>query len=237
MDTAKTNLTEYMHTHKDVAGFFPDLMIRRMSWIDKLFQKSGMEYSFDVIFDETEDEMPTVGFTIRSPEDEKNEITMLLTNFRTIEFYGQTRYFDAYSGEEIVHKMISAVSGEGMGLIFWAPSVEGYDDDLMGITPVFTLPVAAHEVALTVLESLIPALLSEHQKFLDEDDEVDEVEDMIYSDDAEESKDLEDPIFSAFANIDDITLLLEGVRKDIRDADKKIRELDQMIQIKGLPFA
>ena len=57
MDTAKmTTVAEYMYTHEDVARFFPRLMIRRMSWIDKLLHSACLEYSFDVIFDETEDE-------------------------------------------------------------------------------------------------------------------------------------------------------------------------------------
>lgn len=168
MNAEKINsVAEYMYTHEDVARFFPSLMIRRMSWIDKLLHSACLEYSFDVIFDETEDELPTAEFTIQSVEDEDNELTMFLTNLRTIEFFGQTRCADIYSGEDIIHKMVSTVSGESMGLIFFAPGVE-YDDDFVSITPVFTLPISAHEVELPVLESLIPTLFSEHQRFLDE---------------------------------------------------------------------
>lgn len=176
MDTVKmTTVAEYMYTHEDVARFFPRLMIRRMSWIDKLLHSACLEYSFDVIFDETEDELPTADFTIQSLEDEDNELTMFLTNLKTIVFFGQTRCVDIYSGEEIIHKMVSTVSGESMGLIYFAPGVE-YDDDFVSITPVYTLPISAHEVELPVLESLIPALFSEHRRFLDE---TEEFEDMI----------------------------------------------------------
>lgn len=167
MDTAKMNsVTEYMCTHEEVAKFFPGVIIRRMSWIDKLLHNAGLKYSFDVVFDETEDDMPTAYFIIQDFEDEKNEITMFLTNIRTIEFFGRTVCVDIYNVEDAVYKMISADSGDGIGLVFFSPSLEDYDDDMMGITPAYTLPIAAHEAELPVLGGLIPALLNEHRKFL-----------------------------------------------------------------------
>ena len=121
MDTAKMNsVTEYMCTHEEVAKFFPGLIIRRMSWIDKLLHSAGLKYSFDVVFDETEDDMPTAYFIIQDFEDEKNEITMFLTNIRTIEFFGRTVCVDIYNVEDAVYKMISADSGDGIGLVFFA---------------------------------------------------------------------------------------------------------------------
>lgn len=275
MKTVKMDLTEYMYTHEKDRILFPSLMIRRMSWIDKLLKSAGLKYSFNVIFDETEDELPTAKFTIQSFEDEKNELSLFLTNFRTVEFFGQTRCADICSGEYIIHKMVSTVSGEGMGLIFFAPSVEEYNDSLVGITPAFTLPIAVHEVELTVLESLIPALFSEHKRFLDE---TAAFEDIIISENKvksscepaqkqdrdttrqdeqskeafkpgkvykcsldlenieEDAKELDIPVLSTFEDNDAFILLFEGLKKDIRKADEKIGELDQMIQERGSPF-
>lgn len=268
------NVTEYLYTHEDIASFFPSLMIRRMLWIDKLLHSACLKYSFDVLFDETEDELPTAIFTVFTIG---NQFTVFLTNLRTIKFFGQTRCADVYSGEDIIQKMVSVstVSGESMGLILFPPRVE-YDDDFVSITPVYTLPIAAREVELPVLESLIPALLNEHQRFLDE---TKDFEDMINPEkDAEgprehsqeqgadtlekderlkealqpgkvynctldleiieeDAEEQDKPILSALEDMDDITVLFEELKKDIRIVDEIIHELDQILQEEGPPFA
>ena len=94
---------------------------------------------------------------------------------------------DIYTEDDILHAMASADADDSMDLTYFSASVEKYDEDLMGITPVFRLPVAPYDSKVSVMEYLIPTLLGEQEKFLiatekfenmyDPDDELEESDD------------------------------------------------------------
>ena len=173
----------------DMADLFPRLMLVRMASIESYIVDYGLSYTFDAFFDTASDDTPSAMFTIQSIENGKNEITVSLTDLRTIDFYGVTRCVDIYCEDDILHAMASANADDTMELSFFSANVEKYDEDLMGITPVFRLPVAPYDSKVPVVESLIPALLEEQEKFLAA---TAEFEDMYGPEECEELDDLRD---------------------------------------------
>ena len=173
----------------DVGDLFPRLMLVRMASIERYIVDNGLTYTFDAFFDTASDNTPSAIFTVQSAEDEKNEITISLSDLRTIEFYGVTRCVDIYCEDDILHALASADADDGMDLAYLSARVEKYDEELIGITPVFRLPVAPHDSEVPVMESLIPALLEDQEKFLDA---TGEFEDMYDPEACEEMDDLQD---------------------------------------------
>lgn len=171
----------------DVGDLFPRLMLVRMASIERYIVDCGYTYTFDAFFDTASDETPSAVFTVLSIANEKNEITISLPDLKTIDFYGVTRCVDIYTEDDILHAMASADADDSMDLTYFSASVEKYDEDLMGITPVFRLPVAPYDSEVSVMEYLIPTLLGEQEKFLiatekfenmyDPDDELEESDD------------------------------------------------------------
>lgn len=170
----------------DVGDLFPRLMLVRMASIERYIVDYGYTYTFDAFFDTASDETPSAVFTVLSIANEKNEITISLPDLKTIDFYGVTRCVDIYTEDDILHEMASADADDSMGLTYFSASVEKYDEDLMGITPVFRLPVAPYDSKVSVMESLIPTLLDEQEKFLAA---TEELANMYDSDDGQEESD------------------------------------------------
>ena len=170
----------------DVGDLFPRLMLVRMASIERYIVDHGFTYTFDAFFEKASDDTPSAMFTVQSIENKKNEITISLTDLRTIDIFGVTRCVDIYCEDDILHAMASADADDSMDLSYFSANVEKYDEELRGITPVFKLPVAPYDSDVAVMENLIPVLLDEQEKFLAA---TEEFENMYDSDDEQEESD------------------------------------------------